>query len=253
MSTQPRRWHQSEINMFLTCGKQWEFRYVQGIKTPPKAALTIGSSVDAAVTHNLIEKIKTGADLPEEAVLDAFSTDFDIRAKETEWDKDEDPGEQKDMGARLVKLHHEKAAPTIQPETVQESFVIETDAGYELGGTIDVVEKTGVIVDTKTSKTSYAEDSVSGAIQPALYDFAYEALRGKPASGFRYDVLVKTKTPKYQPVAGKVSERDRAWFFETVSRVHKAAEAGIALPAPEDSWVCSPKWCGYWSLCKGRK
>jgi putative RecB family exonuclease len=246
-----RKYHQSEIQTFLKCPKQWEFRYVQGIKTPPKAALTVGSSVDAAVTYNLLEKLKTGVDLSTESVLDTYSTDFDTKAKETEWGED-DAGKQKDLGAALVKLHHLEAAPTINPATVQESFVIETDAGYDLGGTIDLTEKSGVIADTKTAKASYSEDSISRALQPALYDFAYEALHKKPAEGFRFDVLVKTKVPKLQRIQAKVTPRDREWLFDTINNVHKAIGAGIATPAPDGAWWCSKDWCGYWSICKGR-
>lgn len=249
------KYHQSEIATFLKCPKQWEFRYVQGLRSPPRAALTVGSSVDAAVTHNLVEKMKTGQDISSEAVLDAYSTSFDNRSKETEWGED-DAGKQKDMGAQLVKAHHEKLAPGIQPATVQEEFVIETDAGYDLGGTIDFTEKNGVIGDTKTAKTAYAEDAISKALQPALYDFAHEAIHQKPATGFRYDVLIKpTKTigPRVQQVVGKVTHADREWLFDTINNVHKAIQAGVATPAPDGAWWCSKDWCGYWSQCKGRK
>jgi hypothetical protein len=250
-----KRYHQSEIQTFLKCGKQWEFRYVMGIKTPPKAALTVGSSVDAAVTRNLIEKVKSGADLPTQDVLDAYSTDFDLRAKETAWGEDSE-GAQKDMGASLVKLHHEQIAPSIAPASVQESFVIETDAGYDLGGTIDLTETSGVVADTKTSKLKYAENAIERALQPAMYDFAYEALHGKRAEGFRFDVLIKpTKTlpPKIQRVVGKVTDADRSWLFETITQVDKAIKAGVAQPAADGAWWCSKDWCGYWSMCKGKK
>lgn len=252
------KYHQSQISMFLKCGIQYEFRYIQGIQTPPKAALTVGSAVDAAVTHNLIEKIKTGQDLPPDAVLDAYSSDFESRSKETAWG-DDDPGKQKDMGASLVAIHHKSIAPQIDPATVQESFVIETDAGYDLGGVIDLTEKSGEVADTKTSKGAYDEDAVSRALQPAMYDFAYEALHGKPATGFRYDVLIKptkTKPPQVQQVRGKVTADDRQWLFSTIESVHNAIQAGIALPAPDGAWWCSRAWCGYAHMCpkfKGRK
>lgn len=245
------KYHQSELALYLKCGKAWEYRYVQGIKTPPKAVLTVGSSVDAAVTHNLIQKIKSGEDLPAEAVLDTFSSDFDSRVKETEWE-DEDPGVSKDIGASLVKLHHEKAAPAIKPKSVQESFVIETDAGYDLGGTIDLTEVSGVVADTKTSKLAYKADAIERALQPALYDFAYEALNGKPAEAFRFDVLVKptkTKPAQYQAVQAKVTGADREWLFETITQVHKSIQAGVTLPAPEGAWWCSREWCGYAGIC----
>jgi hypothetical protein len=190
-----------------------------------------------------------------EEVLDEFSTDFDLRKIETEWGE-EDPGTHKDVGARLVELHHREAAPQIQPETVQESFVLETDAGYELEGVMDLTEKGGVIVDTKTSRLSYEANSLEKSFQPALYDFAYEQTRGEPAKGFRFDVLVKPTARRpatLQRVEGKVNACDREWLFENISQVHKAIQAGVALPASEGSWYCSPKWCGYWNQCKGKK
>lgn len=233
----------------------WEFRYLRGEKIPPTAALTLGSSVDEAISTNLAQKIETGSDLPEEEVLDTFSTQFDQRKSETEWKEDEDPGSQKDMGARLVAVHHREAAPAIEPETVQEAFVLETTAGYDLEGVIDHTEKGGVVVDTKTSRLPYDGNAVERSLQPTLYDFAYEQIRGEKARGFRYDVLVKptARMPaRLQKVEGKVSACDREWMFETITQVHKAIQAGVAMPAPEGSWYCSPKWCGYWNQCKGR-
>ncbi len=252
--TRPK-YHQSEIQTFLKCGKQWEFRYLMGRKTPPRAALTVGGAVDKAVTVNLIEKLKTGADISTEAVLDAYSSEFESRAKETEWGED-DAGKQKDIGVQLISAHHEKVAPGIDPATVQEEFIIETDAGYDLGGTIDLTEKSGVVVDTKTAKSAYDTDAVFRAIQPTLYDFAYEALHKKPSTGFRYDVLIKpTKTigARIQKVEGKVTHDDRQWLFETITQMHKAIQSGVTLPAPEGAWWCSKDWCGFWSQCKGKK
>jgi CRISPR/Cas system-associated exonuclease Cas4 (RecB family) len=249
-----RKYHQSEIKTFLKCGKQWEFRYLLGIKTPPNAARTIGSAVDKAVTHNLVQKVKTGQDVSMEEVLDTYATDFTTRAQETEWGEDR-PDDQKDIGAQLVKLHHENVAPKIEPATVQEEFIIETDAGYDLGGTLDLTEKSGIIADTKTSSRAYAENAVADDIQPAMYDFAYEALHKKPAEGFRFDVLIKpTKKnpPRLQQVQGKVTHENRQWLFEAITQMDRAIQAGVTLPAPEGAWWCSKDWCGYWDRCKGR-
>jgi CRISPR/Cas system-associated exonuclease Cas4 (RecB family) len=249
------RYNQSELKAFLKCGKLWEFRYLRGIKQAPNAALTVGSSVDSAVTANLAQKVVSGTDLSKEEVLDRFSDDFDARKAETEWGECA-PGDQKDMGAKLVALHHETVAPKILPETVQESFLLELEGEYDLHGTIDHVEKDGTVVDTKTSRLKYEPDAIAGSLQPAMYDFAYEATRGRPAKGFRYDVLVKptqTRGPAFQQVEGKVTNEDREWLFDTINQVHKAIQAGIAMPAPEGSWYCNRKWCGYWDRCKGRK
>ena len=120
---------------------------------------------------------------------------------------------------------------------------------------MDLTEKNGMIVDTKTSRNAYAADALEKSFQPTLYDFAFEKTRGEPAKGFRFDVLVKggaRKPPELQRVAGKIGASDREWLFESISQVHKAIESGVALPAPEGSWYCSAKWCGYWHLCKGK-
>jgi CRISPR/Cas system-associated exonuclease Cas4 (RecB family) len=255
MSAPRPKYHQSEIHTFLKCGKQWEFRYLRGIKTPPRAAATVGRVVDKAVTHNLIEKVRTGSDVSKQEVLDVFSTQFDAEAKETEWGEDS-PGEQKDVGAKLVAIHHEQVAPSIKPATVQEEFVIETDAGYDLGGTFDLTETDDTLGDTKTSNKAYTQDGVDDSIQATLYDFAYEAIRKRPAKHFRFDVLIKPTVknpPRVQQLITKPSQTRREDLFDTINQMHKAIQAGVALPAPEGSWWCSKNWCGYWHLCKGRK
>lgn len=254
-------YHQSEIQSFLKCGKIWEFRYVRGIKLRPRGAMTLGSAVDLAVSLNLSQKIHSGEDLSASDTVDAFSMGFDSRSDETDW-QDEDPGELKDVGVRLVQAHHQKLAPAIDPESVQEKFLIRIDADYDLGGTIDFTEKSGVIGDTKTSRLAYGEQAAHRSVQASMYDFAYEALRGRKSSGFRFDVLIKPgsssaggtkQVPRVQQVHAQLGQDDRSWLFETVSNVHKAIQAGVTLPASEGSWYCSPKWCGYWAICKGRK
>lgn len=247
-------YHQSHINMFLKCGLQYEFRYIQGLVLPPKSALTVGNAVDTGVTVNLVQKVSSKTDLPLNDVLDACSSDFDKRAVTTVWDG-EDPGKYKDVSVKLAQAHHEHIAPKIQPAKVQEKFTIETDAGYGLGGIIDLVEESGIVADTKTSKNKYDADAIHRAIQPAVYDFAYEALRGKKSPGFRYDVLVKptkTKPAEAQQVEGRVTQADRNFLFETTNTMHKALKAGVFLPAAEGSWWCSKDWCGYWGMCKGK-
>lgn len=248
-------YRQSEINDFLKCGLKWTFKHVDKIKMPSRHQLTVGGSVDKGVTHNLIQKIKSEKDLPLNEVLDVYSTEFEVRRPDTDF-MDEDPGALKDMGAHLVEVHHKYLAPKLIPETVQENFAIETDAGYDLTGTIDLVEKTEIIVDHKTAKAFYAEDAVSKAIQPAMYDFAYEALRNKKSKGFRYDVIkkpTKTKSAEIQQISAQILDSDRQWLFQTIGNMHKAVQAGVALPAPEGAWWCSEKWCEFWHICKGKK
>lgn len=251
--------HQSEIKDFLKCGILYDFKHVQRIKTPPAAVATLGNSFDAGVTRNLIRKIESGKDLLLNEVLDAYSTDWDIRAPETDFDG-EDPGTLKDTGIKMLKLHHENIAPTLDPATVQESFKIETDAGFDIGGTLDITTKDDVIIDNKTCSraraSDYTNEKVNHAFQPVMYDFAFEALRGRKAKGFRFDMVLrpsKTLPPEIRQGFAPITDEARNQVFNSIVNVSKAIDAGIALPAAEGSWWCSKDWCGYWNRCKGKR
>lgn len=252
-----RKYHQSEIKTFLMCGMKWKFLYVDKLRRPRRAAASIGSSADAAISANLAQKVKSGVDLPLGEVLEICSKDFNERAKDTIWDEEDTAGPAKDSVIACVKLHHEIIAPKIIPATVQEEFVIETDAGFDLAGTIDLTETSGVIVDTKTSSRQRASSHViERAFQPAMYDFAFRAIKAKLSAGFRFDVITRptVRLPaEYKPVIGQVTEADHEWLFNAIGETDKAIKAGVALPAPEGSWFCSEKWCEFWSICKGKK
>lgn len=245
----------SQVATYLKCGLQWHHRYVLGLVIPPSAAATQGRAVDAGVSYNLTQKISTKHDLSLEQVRDHFSDTFEKESQTTIWEG-EDKGEVKDHGLQVLTLHHKEIAPKIQPATVQEKFVIHTDGAYDIQGIIDLTETTDIIADTKVTSAQRAGSfEIARAIQPAAYDFAFEAIRGRPAVGFRFDTLIrptKKNPPKLAQIEGKVTADDRQWFFNTVDRVHKAITAGVAVPAPEGSWVCSKDWCGYWSMCKGK-
>lgn len=245
-------YHQSSINMFLKCPRQYMYRYLMNIIIPPKSALTLGVAFDAGVTANLSQKIATKTDLAISDVLDAYSSNFEKRAPETDWSGD-DPGQQKDLGVKMLKAFHEKASPNIKPVTVQEGFRVETDAGYALAGTLDCTDENGFIRDTKTSKAEYPADAVSTEIQPAVYDFAYQAKNGKKPAGFIYDVATKHKEPRVQEVKGQVSQTQTEQLFEAVKLMHGSVQRGEFQYAAPGSWWCSKDWCGYWALCKGKK
>jgi hypothetical protein len=250
------RYHQSAINTFLKCGKSYEFRYILGLKTPPKSYHTVGKAVDESVNVNMVRK-KAGEIVALEELRAVAADYFEKERPEVEWDPEEKPDTEKDIAVRLASLHAQRVAPAIEPETVQEEFVLQTDAGYDIGGTLDLTDKAGRIRDTKTaSRQSAGRHVVERAFQPAVYDFAYKALRGKESTGFVFDVLVKpskTLPEEVRPIEGKVTALDHEFIFQGIDAVHKSIQAGAFPPAPEGSWWCSPDYCGYWNRCKGRK
>jgi len=250
-------YHQSAIKTFLMCGQRYMFRYVDGIRMPIGVAATTGSAVDTAINHNLAHKVKTGECVTLEEALDVCATDFEKRLPETSFHEDEKPGEFKDAALSIVKAHTQGLATALKPVAVQMEFVVETDAGFDIGGTIDIIEEDGQLRDTKTASRQRASSyEVNRSFQPALYDYAFTAITGRQSPGWAFDIFTRpTKTlgVEYKPKYGKVTAADHEWLFNGINQVHRAITAGIALPAPEGSWYCSEKWCEYWAICKGRK
>jgi len=247
--------HVSHVDMYQRCPLQFKFRYLEGLKRPPGAALTLGSSVDAAVTHNLSQKIKTKIDLPLNEVLDAFETEWNKLKDDTDFN-DSTEGTEKDIGVRLTKLHHLQAAPKINPKLVQWHFQLDSGRNYEVGGTTDLIEEDDSVEDTKTSRKAYDYDAIQNKLQPALYTWAYEKVFKRLARRFRYRVLIKPQkivSEKVQVLEEQVSTHQQEWFFKIADAVLASVKSGNFVPAPPDHWCCQPRFCGYYFQCRGKK
>ncbi len=251
------KYHQSAIKTFLMCGQKYMFRYVDGIKGQMGAPATTGSAVDTSVSHGYAQKVKTGEYISLEEARDVCATDFDKRVPETMFQDGETAGEFKDAALAIVKVHHGGLAQALQPAQVQMEFIVETDAGFDVGGTIDLIEKDDRLRDTKTASRQRASGyTVPRNFQAALYDYAFTAVTGRTSPGWVFDIFTrptKTLPPEYRLVHDKVTTADHEWLFNGINQVHKAITAGIALPAPEGSWYCGPKYCEFWNICKGKK
>jgi len=242
---------QSKIHLFEKCGRAFQFRYLEGVIVPPAAALTVGRSVDHGITTNLEQKINTKTDLPLSDVIDATTTIFEKEKPDTNW-QDEDPGKQKDIAVSLVTAHHEQMAESIKPLFVQKKLEHELE-DFKLSGTLDLIEEDGTIADSKTAKSAYDMDSVGKSLQPAVYSYLYKENFGKEAKGFRYDVLVKpTKTlpVRAQRILSAVSNTQKEMALKRANVLTAAVRSGVFHYAPDDSWYCSAKWCGFWQKCE---
>jgi hypothetical protein len=142
----------SSVSTFLRCGHQWFLAYVEGIKSPPSLAMARGLAVHKAVEHNMVQKVASHEDVPVGDMLDAFSTSWDALSTEgLRVDEDKDPGEVKDGGVALTRLHHQEVSPLIQPIYVEHPVQFDIN-GITYSGQIDIVDEMGRIRDTKTTK-----------------------------------------------------------------------------------------------------
>jgi hypothetical protein len=247
---------QSDISTIAKCGLYYKFKVLDKIEAPSTPKMTVGTVLDLVNNTNLIQKIKSGNDISIAEAKDLASDFFESKKAATNW-RDESPDQIKDQTVRMAETYIQTLAPTIDPETVQEGFQIETDLEFDIAGTIDYVDKSGVVRDLKTSSAQMvAKLSVNTSIQASFYWYAYKSTRGKDPSGFQFDIIerpTKTKAPQCRTVSGQVTNSNLEFAFYNAQAAYRSIKEGIFIGAPEYGFWCSKSQCPFWDQCRGKK
>jgi putative RecB family exonuclease len=241
----------TQVNMFLRCAMQYQFRYVEGLKVPPSGAMTLGWAVDDGLSENYRQKIVTHEDLVVSDVVGLYEEAFDGRKDETDW-RDDDPGVLKDEGVGLVKVYYDEVCPTVQPVEVQETVHVTLD-GIEKDFVVipDIIDDREQIRDIKTSAKSPAKGALDKDMQPTAQALGYRVKNEKPEKNIRFDWAVRTKKPKVVSLETARTEEDIGAFLWRIGQVNAAIEKEQFFPTNPTNWWCSEKWCGYWFQCEG--
>ena len=240
----------SQINMFLRCPKQYEFRYLEGLVMPPSGNLILGGAGHKALEHNYSQKIDSKKDLKETEVTEYFASEFEERAKEeVDW-QDNKPGDLKDGGVRVLKEYQKTTAPLIQPRVVEYEFNIEFEnVDYTLKGFIDLITEKSEVRDHKISGRS---PSTVDDLQLTVYKIAYRYLMGHDPTLTTYDYLITTKKPQVKMFPVEITEADEAEYFTLVGEVVGAIGSGCFYRRT-NGWWCGAKYCGYYHKCRPHK
>ena len=242
----------SSISSYLMCAAAWKFHYIDKIQTPTPTALVFGSAF-----HNAIEGWLGGK---EGSLTDAWSK---------EWQKQTE-GRDIDWGTKSQEELFNKGIDMFTNEKILEELqntffvhtempIIETKVSLSIPevpvpviGYIDIITGDKVPGDFKTSSRSWSTDKALDETQPLFYLAAMNQM-GFPVEDwrFRHYVFVKTKTPKFQVFEHVHNPGQILWLFGMIQKVWKGIEAGVFPPNPT-VWKCNPRFCEYWSICRGR-
>jgi len=242
----------SQIDRYRKCGRQYAFIYLEGLRMPPGIALVKGSAVHRGIEYNSLYKVATREEMKRSDVVDYTVSEFEKRMSEEEVVvKDgEDPGAAKDSCVNLIDLYMGEISPTIQPMHVEAEIELNIDGVLPIKTVIDCIDDDERIRDYKTTGKSKTQADIDNSLQMDIYAMAYHQKFGHWAIGSSLDVLVETKTPKYQRL-------DTVATVESVARAEniiRAVQSGIEKqafgPAPEGAWWCGSKFCGFWSRCE---
>ena len=243
----------SSISSYLMCPKSWRLHYIDKVPTMTAAPLLFGSAFHDATERYIADSSATLANCWEGAWAKQSG-----RKQEVNWG-DETPKEVYDEGLRILgtgkvadKLNDLRAR--MGPEPIVERRVNLKVPGVPIPimGYIDVITADGIPGDIKTSARSWGAGKAESETQSLFYLAALNQMgQPSPDNTFRHFVFTKNSRPTAQEFEHRHSDGEILWLFELIQQVWRAIEAE-AFPANPTGWKCSPKYCDYWSECRGR-
>jgi CRISPR/Cas system-associated exonuclease Cas4 (RecB family) len=77
----------SQIKTYMRCPKQWYFRYIEGLKIPPKGAPWNGTKIHETVDFNYSQKINTFQDKPIHSLIEYYDSIFDKERDDVDFER----------------------------------------------------------------------------------------------------------------------------------------------------------------------
>lgn len=252
-SPAPTSFSISAINLYLKCPAAYYYRYIMGLRTPPRSYMMFGTSLHAGIAHSYRKKIESQQDLPLGEVKEFFSADWDYQKGKILWEPGEDASKLKDEGVKLLEIYQTEVAPKIQPEIVEEMFEIKFDGvEYTFKGIIDLVDKTsGMVIDHKTTSKAPSAINVHKDLQLTAYSLGNRVRTGRVEKGMAFDYLIRGRAPKIVRMETSRSQADIDRFLRMLAMVATSIKEGRFYPNASHPY-CSPKFCPFWDgLCEG--
>ena len=162
-------------------------------------------------------------------------------------------GKGKDEVVSVMELYSDDVAPTVQPVLVESKHTLEIPDCLPVVAIIDLIDNKKIIRDAKITGKSKSQSDADNSLQFTIYSMVFKDLFGTMPNGIAFDNFVTTKTPKYNFIETQRTENDFNGLVNVVKSVQDAIGKGVFLPASEGSWVCSPKFCGFYHICRYKK
>lgn len=244
----------SSLNLLASCPLKWRQRYVERIYEPTTGAQLIGKTIGAAEMQHFGQVMETGEGMSLEQVQDEFDAEWEQQAsaEEVDWDG-KAPGELKDKALVVLDSMHTTIVPDIVPVSVERKFELSWPGlDWRFLGYLDVEEADGGISDLKVKASKVSQFAADTDPQATGYLFSQRA-EGRGPGEFRFRVGVKAAKPYAETVRTTRTTRQLDAFqdrlFTAANEIVWRLETDTWSGAAPGSWMCSPKFCGYWSQC----
>jgi len=230
----------TDIGLGADCLAKLYFKLKYGPE-PPKGATITGSAFHRGVEVGLRETAKKGKLPPLDTCTDAYRDLFYAASLDANFE-DGKPREWEKKGLDAIRVYHEKAMPTFEPEDegcIERPFAVITASGRKITGKIDLVLPDR-IVDHKTTSSSSLKNAAKG-----MQYLGYQLPLEEPTT-FEYSVV--NFRGRYERFAFTPSAEAVKNFVALAERLMILLENGLIIPNPR-SFLCSEKWCAWYKRC----
>jgi hypothetical protein len=254
----------SQFGMYKRCARQYEYAYVKGLRRPPGIAMLKGTAIHkgAEVVHK--HTIATGQRMTMEAAVQEVADEFEEGLEKVEKDPEVNVGAVKDRTLANFRIYYVQAVPLIRPVAAEKTFAAKIGT-VPMRGVIDLIDRVPgevvlgvddpdnpplveVVSDLKTTTKKWSDQMVDYSVQMTIYALVENTPR------IRIDLLVDQKSgTKYVPIRALRSTREKQVIVEDVEEMANLVKKGIFPRCLPDSYVCTPRFCGYYAECRGPK
>lgn len=261
----------SQLNLYGNCGERYRLKYVLDNRQPGSSNMAHGRMMHKIIEEMLLYKRDEGKLPSPEFHEDLLSDKLPEYFEDVDmWDeKIPDLVKAEEASRELLGIYYRDRLPDTRVKSVElqlkttlqtENFTIPFVGYIDLveHGPMDTADPTDPLYDpeklkptdgirdTKITGRKYPKGKVADSLQLTLYA---EAL-GVEDVGF--DLLVQKKKSEFVPQRGTRSRADKDHALDVVDRIAGGISQGVFLKADPEHWMCSDKWCPFWSECRGK-
>ncbi len=242
----------SQIKTYLSCGRKYKYKYVEGIK-PEKVsfALPFGRAFHQTIADiNLYRKKHQSLEQVDVSGLFKETFEREIQTSETpvEFDKDDDPESLVSYANKMLKLYTDHIRQ-MNTEVIAVEHEIEypiQGTDYVFTGIVDAIEKdsNGIcVVELKTAEKMWSDSTVDYDLQGPLYKKALTPIYPNQPIQVRYDIVTRGKNPKVQSKYPDCDNHIR--LTDLLREIIYGIEKNVFTPRP--GFVCNT--CDYKDMC----
>lgn len=241
---------QSEQEEYLKCGLRREYALERKHRSST-VRMVVGSALSHAAAHENRHKLTHGIGVPLPEIVEAGVAGYEAEIQECEVSGSTlEIATGKDDAAGASRAYGERVSPIVEEVlAVQEPIVAEIRPGFQIAGTLDLIDPVG-LGDDKTGRM-WTQEMADKSRQLPFYGLLHLGRYGALPRRLWIDNVYRHKDGwRAQRIYTHRSPSDYRGIVEILERTRKGIEAGISLPPPEHgAWYCSHDYCPFFHRC----